>query len=208
MKLLTIYEIIKIFRLEFCALKFRALFVIWTEISKRRFQKFWIVIFGKKYTAKHKKKLFRFYRWRISCFICIAWIILIVLKIRASILKFLKNGLKITWIVYGRPRHCTILTENENWEYLTNQHFDTILREKFAQNNRVLEENTAYRLFEHLPCTEIIRRTPSSFLEITKGSLVVDSQKNLINCAHLNFDAQKIQFFGKILSDAIQEFLW
>lgn len=90
---------------------------------------------------------------------------------------------------------------------MTNRVFDDILRRNFSQNSLTLEENTAYRLCEYLPCTEIIRTIPSSFLEITKGSLAIDSQKNAVNCSRLDFDPEKIQFFGKMLSDAILEFL-
>lgn len=118
---------------------------------------------------------------------------------------FIKNH--IEKIYSGSKRECTILTENENFEYLTNKEFDNIFREKFEEKNIVLEENTAYRLLTHFPCTEIILQKKSSFFEITKTAVASENTKNETDTNKIIFDERKLDFFAKVISEIILKYL-
>lgn len=119
--------------------------------------------------------------------------------------NFIKNH--IEKIYSGSKRECTILTENEKFEYLTNKEFDDIFKEKFKENNITLEENTAYRLLNYFPCTEIILKNKSSFFEITKLSIATEETKNEFDTNKIIFDEKKLEFFAKIFSEIILKYL-
>lgn len=104
-------------------------------------------------------------------------------------------------------RECTILTNDENWNYLTDKIFDEIFKKKFAENNVVLEENTAYKLLSNYPCTEIIKNQKSSFFEVIKWALATEETKNEINSNKIIFDEKKVEFFAKMISEIIFEYL-
>lgn len=104
-------------------------------------------------------------------------------------------------------RVCTLLTEDENWEYLTNKIFDEIFRKKFEENNIELKDNNAYRLLSDYPCTKIIKNQKSSFFEVIKWSLATKETENEINTNKIIFDEKKVEFFAKILSEIIFEYL-
>lgn len=119
--------------------------------------------------------------------------------------NFLKHHLEK--IYSGTKRECTILTEDENWQYLTDKIFDDIFRKKFAENNVPLEENTAYKLLSDYPCTKITKLKKSSFFEVLKWSVATESTKNEIDTNNIIFDEEKLEFFAKILSEIIFEYL-
>ena len=118
---------------------------------------------------------------------------------------FFKNH--IEKVYSGSKRECTILTENIDWEYLTEKKFDKIFKEKFAENNLVLEENTAYRLLDHFPCTNIIRKHKSGFFEITKTAIATEKTKNNFDTNKIIFDEKKVEIYWKVLSEILLKYL-
>lgn len=119
--------------------------------------------------------------------------------------NFIKNHIKKVYS--GSKRECTILTETDKSEYISNKKFDDIFRKKFKENNIVLEENTAYQFLDFFPCTKITRENKSSFFEIIKWALATEKTKDKIDTNEIIFDQEKIDFFAKILSEIILEYL-
>jgi hypothetical protein len=107
----------------------------------------------------------------------------------------------------GRRRECTLLTQTDSGDYLSERRFDELLREAFQTRGIALEENTAYKLDGQHPCDAIMQRVPSSFLEIRKGSLATSETMDMLNTSKTLFDPAKIELFGSILADVIIHYL-
>lgn len=110
-------------------------------------------------------------------------------------------------IYSGKKRECTILTKTEQWEYITDAKFDEIFRKIFAENQITLEENTAYQFLEDYPCTQITKRIPSWFFELTKNSIATDATSHFFNTNAIIFESEKIQKFAKVLSEILISYL-
>lgn len=118
---------------------------------------------------------------------------------------FIQNH--IEKVYSGSKRECTLLTETNKGEYITERDFDQILRDTFQKYNITLEENTAYRLLDMFPATEIIRSQKSSIFEVTKWSLATDETKNETDSNNIVFDTEKIKLFWKVFYEILEKYL-
>lgn len=119
---------------------------------------------------------------------------------------FIRNH--IEKVYSGSKRNCTLLTETDKQEYITDKKFDTIVQDNFKKHNIVLEENTAYRLLDLFPATQIIRNKKSSLFEITKGALATEHTKNEFDSNKIIFDTEKIEFFAQLFSEILQQYFY
>lgn len=90
---------------------------------------------------------------------------------------------------------------------VTDPRLDTLLRQHFYARNIALEENTAYRFIDGYPCTDIAKHIPSSFLEITKGSLSTPEWQDAIDTSLIAFDPDRVALFADLLSAVIGDYL-
>ena len=91
--------------------------------------------------------------------------------------------------------YTSALIETGRVSVVDRTNFDKIFKEKFAENNLVLEENTAYRLVDHFPCTNIIRKHKSGFFEITKTAIATEKTKNNFDTNKIIFDEKKVEIY-------------
>lgn len=90
---------------------------------------------------------------------------------------------------------------------MSDRNFDDILLNCFQEKKIILDSDIAYQLLPDYPATKIMGVIVSSLIEITKGSLATESTMDSINTNNIEFDSEKIAFFGKLIAESIKKYL-
>ena len=106
----------------------------------------------------------------------------------------------------GKRRHCNLLTSTTEGVYKSNKQYDTLLSEWFVERDIPLEYNTAYHLIPEYPSASIMDIVPSSFIEITKGSLANNDTIDMIDTNQIILNTDKINIFWEILAKSISQY--
>ena len=106
----------------------------------------------------------------------------------------------------GKRRYCNLLTSTTEGVYKSNKQYDTLLSEWFVERDIPLEYNTAYHLIPEYPSASIMDIVPSSFIEITKGSLANNDTIDMIDTNQIILNTDKINIFWEILAKSISQY--
>lgn len=106
----------------------------------------------------------------------------------------------------GKRRQCNLLTSTTEGVYKSNGQYDTLLSEWFVERDIPLEYNTAYHLVPEYPSASIMDIVPSSFIEITKGSLANNDTIDMIDTNQIILNTDKINIFWEILAKSISQY--
>ena len=104
-------------------------------------------------------------------------------------------------------REDNILTSDSLWNYYSYKKLDDKIKEYFLKQNKIIDENKAYTLETNYPVTHLIKKLPSSIIEITKWNIATDKTSHYTNTSKIVLDKEKIKNYIDILSECIIDFM-